>query len=147
MPLSALAHADERMCSKQPWNAKTSTMVQTVTDRPVATARSAPTLLIAVGFLFVNLTLLFVVVRWVIEDYNSSHGFENYIVTQDFWEPFVFAMWAQAALNGLVLLAWKATRRVGLGVLLGTAAAVPAVVLWEVVVVFPKSASGSGIGS
>jgi hypothetical protein len=109
-----------------------------VDGHPGTATRRAPILLISAVLTFVNLTALLWEVEWVIAYYNDSHGYETYIVDQEFWEPFVLVMWTQAIVNGLVLLPWRKTRRVGLGILVGTVCAVVALVLVIVLFVLPQ---------
>ena len=59
----------------------------------------------------------------------------DYIVRQEIWGPIVLAAWAQAVVNGAGLVAWKRTRKVGTGILLGALCAALVVGALMIVVV------------
>jgi hypothetical protein len=59
----------------------------------------------------------------------------DYIATQEIWGPIVLATWAQAVVNGAGLVAWKRTRKVGTGMLLGALCAALVVGALMIVVV------------
>jgi hypothetical protein len=43
----------------------------------------------------------------------------DYVVDQEIWFPMLLAVWSQTVVNGAILFAWKRTRTVGAGILLG----------------------------
>lgn len=85
-------------------------------------------ILVGAVFAFCNLGVLFAEVLWVL-DYYNAHAGTDYVVDQDIWMPLMRAVGAQAVINGLILVLWPRTRRVGVGVLLGTAGAAIAVLV------------------
>ena len=60
------------------------------------------------------------------------------LLPQDVWMTFPFVLWAQAALSGLLMLGFTRTRRIGLGVLLGTVVTVVLFFSWLWFVVLPN---------
>lgn len=112
----------------------------TVADEPI-TSQSAPdgtrkVRLVAAVLAVANLLALFLNLLAVLASYDR-HDSTDYVVDQDIWFPFMVAAWAQLVVNGILLAAWKRTRAAGLGVLLGSGAAVVLFVGWLVVVVAP----------
>ena len=54
---------------------------------------------------------------------DEEHETTSYLVDQDIWSPFIVFAWAQVVLNGVILVVWKRTRLIGVGVLIGALAA------------------------
>lgn len=63
---------------------------------------------------------------------------QDELLPQDVWTTFPFVLWAQAALSGVLMLAFTRTRRIGLGVLLGTMVTVVLFFSWLLFLVFPN---------
>jgi hypothetical protein len=96
-------------------------------------------LLLAAVLAFVNLLAVLLEVNAVLNYYEDRET-TDYIVNQDLWFPLMLAVWAQAVVNGLILVAWKRTRTAGVGVLLGAVAAVVAYFGFIVLVLAPQLA-------
>lgn len=86
-----------------------------------------------------NLLCLFLDIVLVLDHYDR-HETTSYLVPQDVWSPFIALAWGQAALNGVILVFWRRTRPIGIGVLLGALAAVVLFFGWLVAVVAPALA-------
>jgi hypothetical protein len=117
--------------------------VVTLSDERTATAprphSTRPVLLATAALVLANLTVLFIGLLAVLA-YYDRHDTTDYLVPQDAWEPFTLLVLGLALVNGLVLVAGKRSRAIGLGVLLGTAVAVVALFGWLALVVGPALA-------
>ncbi len=111
--------------------------------QPVDAPRGPRHLVSLTGLLiWTNITVLFgglLLILDRLEDQTSADSF-----TQDVWGPFLVLLWSLGAVNGALLVAWSPTRRIGLGVLVGTLAAVATYVLWLLLVVLPGLAEQLG---
>ena len=71
--------------------------------------------------------------------YFTTTGGENPIRPPEVWRSFVPALGVQAVVNGVLLLAFKGTRHVGVGVLVGVVVVAALFGLWLLLVVFPNN--------
>jgi hypothetical protein len=104
---------------------------------PRSTRQANGKVVLVAGVLTVaNLLAVFLDIGLVLDHYHA-HETTNYLVDQDIWGPFIVWAWAQVIVNGLVLVIWRRTRPVGIGVLLGALAAVALFVVWLAAAVAP----------
>lgn len=71
--------------------------------------------------------------------YFTTTGGEVPIRPPKVWRSFVPALGVQTAVNGVLLLAFKRTRHVGVGVLAGVIVVTALFCLWLLLVVFPNT--------
>jgi hypothetical protein len=90
-----------------------------MSDVAVPRGRALPVVLVSAAITSANLVALYLLLLWVLTRYDETHRGDGFIVTQDFWVPMVLGMGALTVANALVLLPRRATRRIGVGVLLG----------------------------
>ena len=113
----------------------------TISEEPARTSPAVRSgtrrvILVAGVLALANLVVLSVSLGEVLAYYHR-HETTDYVVSQDIWFPFCVAAWAQAVVNGLLLLTWKRSRGVGFGVLLGALAAALLFVAWVALVLAP----------
>lgn len=115
--------------------------VVTLSDERTATAprshSARPVLVATAAIVLANLAALFIEMLAVLA-YYDRHDTTDYLVSQDVWAPFTLLVLVQALVNGLGLVAWKRSRTIGLGVLLGTVAAAVALFGWLALFVGPS---------
>jgi len=95
------------------------------------------------ALVFANMAALFAGILVILDRYEAESS-SDALLPQDIWGPFLLVMWLLGAANGLLLLPWRATRRIGLGILAGTVASVIAYYLWIFLVVLPGLGSQLG---
>lgn len=76
-----------------------------------------------------NMIALFAGLLVILDRYEDNASSET-LVQGDIWGPFLLLLWGLGVANGLALVPWPRTRRLGLGVLAGTVAAVAAYYVW-----------------
>ena len=106
--------------------------VRDVTSERGNPAKRPASVLWSAGIVLVNLVVSFVGLLLIVARDQDE------LLPQDVWMTFPFVLWAQAALNGVLMLAFTRTRRIGLGVLLGTMVTVVLFFSWLLFVVFPN---------
>jgi len=103
-----------------------------VTSGRGSAAKRPASVLWSAGIVLVNLVVSFVALFLIVARDQDE------LLPQDVWMPFPLVLWAQAALTGVLMLAFTRTRRIGLGVLLGTIVTVVLFFSWLLFVVFPN---------
>jgi hypothetical protein len=88
----------------------------------VESVKRARTVLMIAILTLLNLIALFIELHAVLMRYDDNVS-TDYLLSQEIWGPFAWILLAQGAVNGVLLLASRRTRRAGLGVLVGTLAA------------------------
>lgn len=92
------------------------------------TSSGGRSILVSAGFTFANVAALFIALVWILVDYDMD---------DDIWWSLACTLWIQATVNGLVLLLFPRTRRLGVGVLLGTIGTAVALYAFLIMVVAP----------
>lgn len=106
--------------------------VRVVTSERDGAPKRPASVLWSAGMVLVNLVVSFAALFWIVARDQGD------LLPQDVWMTFPFVLWAQAALSGLLMLGFTRTRRIGLGVLLGTVVTVVLFFSWLWFVVFPN---------
>ena len=103
-----------------------------MTSERDSAAKRPASVLWSAGIVLVNLVVSFVAIFLIVTRDQDD------LLPQDVWTPFAFVLWAQAALSGVLMLGFARTRRIGLGILLGTMVTVVLFFSWLWFVVLPN---------
>lgn len=106
--------------------------VRVVTSEHEGSPERPASVLWSAGMVLANLVVAFAALFLIVARDEGD------LLPQDVWMTFPFVLWGQAALSGMLMLGFTRTRRIGLGVLLGTVVTVVLFFSWLWFVVLPN---------